>query len=215
MPSHYPHQCQPICVMPYGVRRPQWVNTLRPRQTGRHFPEDFFKFIFLNENVWISITISLKVIPRDPISNIPALVQIMAWRLPGDKPLSEPMMVRLLMNIYITRPQWVNSISPCTWLNTLGNTWQVEFPLQDIKCVYYVHAGTPSHFHSICLAGYIWSSCIGILKGPCLIIGLPPITALQSEQNGNDAAVFFLKYLSSQLYNLETFKINFNFSQVL
>ena len=39
--------------------------------------------------------------------NIPALVQIMAWRRPGDKPLSEPMMVSLLTHICVTRPQWV------------------------------------------------------------------------------------------------------------
>ena len=52
----------------------------------------FFKFIFLNGNVWISIKISRKFVPKGPINNIPALVQIMTWRLTGDKPLSEPMM---------------------------------------------------------------------------------------------------------------------------
>ena len=67
-------------------------NTLRPRQNGRYFPDDIFKSIFLNDNVWISIAVSLKFVPRGPINNIPALVQIMAWRRPGDKPLSEPMM---------------------------------------------------------------------------------------------------------------------------
>ena len=41
----------------------------------------------------ISIEFSLKFVPKDPINNIPALVQIMAWHLAGDKPLSEPMMV--------------------------------------------------------------------------------------------------------------------------
>ena len=60
---------------------------------------------FLNENVRISIEISLKFGPKDPINNIPALVQIMAWRRPGDKPLSEPIMVRLLTHICVTRPQ--------------------------------------------------------------------------------------------------------------
>ena len=68
------------------------VNTLRPRQNGRHFADDTFKHIFLNENVRISIKISLKFVPKGPINNIPALVQIMAWRRSGDKPLSEPMM---------------------------------------------------------------------------------------------------------------------------
>ena len=46
----------------------------------------------LNENINISIKISLKFVPNDPINNIAASVQIMAWRRPGDKPLSEPIM---------------------------------------------------------------------------------------------------------------------------
>ena len=49
--------------------------------------------IFLNETFIISINISLKFVPKGLINNIPALVQIMAWRRPGDKPLSEPIMV--------------------------------------------------------------------------------------------------------------------------
>ena len=84
-----------------------WYNTLRPRQVGRHFPDDIFKYIFLNENAWILIKISLKFVPKASIDNIPALVQIMAWQWPGDKPLSEPMMVRLLTHLCVSRPQWV------------------------------------------------------------------------------------------------------------
>ena len=53
------------------------LNTLRPRQYGWHFA-DIFKYIFFNENVWILIKISLTFVPKCPISNIPALVQIMA-----------------------------------------------------------------------------------------------------------------------------------------
>ena len=103
------------------IRVPEFVSedhidaviiTLRPRQNGRHFPDDIFKCIFLNENVWISINISLKFLPEGPINNIPALVQMMAWRQPGDKPLSEPMMVRLPTHICVTRPQWVIHVSP-------------------------------------------------------------------------------------------------------
>ena len=66
---------------------------------------------FVNENVIISIKISLKFVPKGPINNIPTLVQIMAWRRSGDKPLSEQMMVSLLMHICITQPQWVNSLA--------------------------------------------------------------------------------------------------------
>ena len=75
---------------------------------GRHFADDIFKCIFLNESVWISIKILLKSVPKGPINNIPAMVQIMAWRRPGDKPLSEPMMDCLPTHICVIRPQWVN-----------------------------------------------------------------------------------------------------------
>ena len=59
----------------------------------------------LNETVLILIKISMKFIPEGPINNIPALVQVMAWRHPGDKPLSEPMMIISLTHICVTRPQ--------------------------------------------------------------------------------------------------------------
>ena len=85
------------------------LNTLRPRQNGRHFADGIFKCIFLNENVWIPLKISLTFVPKGPINNIPTLVQVMAWRRPGDKPLSEPMMVSLWTHICVTRPQWVNN----------------------------------------------------------------------------------------------------------
>ena len=83
------------------------VNTLRPRRNEQHFADDIFKRIFFNENVWISIKISLQFVPKGPINNISALVQIMAWRRSGAKPLSEPMMVSLPTHICVTRPQWV------------------------------------------------------------------------------------------------------------
>ena len=82
--------------------------TFRPRWNGQHFTDNIFKCIFLNRNVWISIKISLKFVPEGPIKNIPALVQIMAWRRPGDMPLSETMRVSLPTHMCVTRPQWVN-----------------------------------------------------------------------------------------------------------
>ena len=54
------------------------INSLRPRPNRRHFADAIFKRIFLNENVRISIEISLEFVPRGQINNIPALVQIMA-----------------------------------------------------------------------------------------------------------------------------------------
>ena len=87
-------------------------NTLRPRQNCHHFADGIAKCIFLNENVWISLTISLKFAPNVRINNIPALVQIMAWRRSSDKPLSEPMMVSLPTHICITRAYWVIGSNP-------------------------------------------------------------------------------------------------------
>ena len=48
-----PHLCTPLYV--------RYLNTLRPRQNGRNFPDDVVKCIFLNGNVWI---------PNCPINNI-------------------------------------------------------------------------------------------------------------------------------------------------
>ena len=86
------------------------LNTLRPSQNGCRFADGIFKCIFLNENVWISLNISLKYNPKVPFNNIPTLVPIMAWRRPGDKPLSEPMMVNLLPHTCVTRSQWVKGL---------------------------------------------------------------------------------------------------------
>ena len=77
--------------------------------------------IFWNAFSWMKMCeffrkIPLKFVPMGPINNIRALVQIMAWRRPGDKPLSEPMLVFLPTHTCVTRPQWVNN-----WINCKGN----------------------------------------------------------------------------------------------
>ena len=112
-----------------SVHHPQDLNTLRPRQNGRHFPDAIFKCVFLNENIWISIKFSLKFVPRGPINNIPALVQRMAWCRPGDKPLSEPTLVSLLTHKRVT--QWVNSFNR----NTDENDQII------IYCSVFIHKG--------------------------------------------------------------------------
>ena len=97
------------------------INTLRLRRNGRHFPDYIFKCIFLNQNESTLLKISLKFfVPMIWINNIPALVQIMAWRQPCDKPLSEPMLVSLLMHICVTQPQWVNKAISMTRSNSIG-----------------------------------------------------------------------------------------------
>ena len=105
------------------------LNWSPPGQNGRHSADDMFKCIFLNENIWISNKISLKYVPWGVIDNMTALVQITAWRRPGDKPLSGPMLTihrriyaplgadelrtnEIWIKTKIFWPQWVN-MWPC------------------------------------------------------------------------------------------------------
>ena len=66
----------------------------RPGQNSRHFPDDMFKCIFMNEKSCILIRISMQFDLKGPINNKPPLVMVMAWRRPGDKPLPEPMLTK-------------------------------------------------------------------------------------------------------------------------
>ena len=87
------------------------ISTLRSRKKGRHCADDIFKWIFLNENVGISLKISLNFVANGLINNIPALARVMAWCRSDDEPLSEPIMVNLLTHICVTRLQWVNNLT--------------------------------------------------------------------------------------------------------
>ena len=55
--------------------------------------DDIFKSM-INESVWISMTISLKFVPKGPIDNKSALVQVVAWHRTGEKPLPESMLTQ-------------------------------------------------------------------------------------------------------------------------
>ena len=79
-----------ICPCHHRLWYGLFVNTFKPRQTGRHFADDISKFV-----------------PKGPINNIPTLVQIMAWPSPGAKPLCERKMISLSTHIFVTRPQWI------------------------------------------------------------------------------------------------------------
>ena len=69
-----------------------FINSSLPGQNGRHFADDIFECIFMNEKFFILIQISLKFVPKGPNDNKSALVQVMAWRRTGDKPLPEPIL---------------------------------------------------------------------------------------------------------------------------
>ena len=63
-----------------GLHLEQVTSQCLMRRNGHHFTDDNFKCIFMNEKFCISIQISLKFVPKGPINNKTALVQVMAWR---------------------------------------------------------------------------------------------------------------------------------------
>ena len=111
--------------------------------------------------------ISLKFVPKGPINNIPVLVQIMAWRRPGDKPLSEAMMVNLPTHICVFRPQWVKFMwwfpnnALLTWNNLTHlpssaacmRQWIRSTLVQIIACRFFV----PNHYLNQCWIIVNWT----------------------------------------------------------
>ena len=88
--------------------------------------DDIFKFIFCYENGGITIQISLKFVPKCSIDNKPALIQVMAWRRTGTKPLPEPMITQFT-NAYMWH-LWENELTHCgrvmdICLSKLGQRW--------------------------------------------------------------------------------------------
>ena len=75
---------------------PSTITTLKLRQNGQHFAHNIFKGIFFNENIWISINISLTFVLKGQINNILVVNGLVLTR---DKPSSEIMMVSLLMHV--------------------------------------------------------------------------------------------------------------------
>ena len=90
---------------------------------GRNKMAAISQMTLSNAFSWMNVRISLKFVPKGPINNIPALIQIMALCRPGDKPLPEPMMVKLPTHICFTRPQWFKQrLKNERTQNSSGNT---------------------------------------------------------------------------------------------
>ena len=129
-----------------------FVNWLNTGHSGGHFADDIFESIFVNEKFCILIKISLKFVPKVPINNIPALVQIIVWRRPGDKLLSGPMIDILLEHICVTRPQWVNLLKPWQSDQHLGRL-HIEIQFLDWKSLYILDKSDISNFTKFCSLG--------------------------------------------------------------
>ena len=92
----FSQECTTLKVVKVKETQEWWFNSSSPGQNGRHFTDNIFRSIFLNEEVRILIRISPKFVPNDLIDNNSALIQIMAHRLFGAEPLSEPMLIRFI-----------------------------------------------------------------------------------------------------------------------
>ena len=86
-------------------------NSSSPGLNGHHFTDNICRSIFVNEKIWILIKNWLKFVPKGPIDNDTALVQIMAWRQIGDKPLSKLMLTRFT-NVTLGGDELI-STQPC------------------------------------------------------------------------------------------------------
>ena len=73
-----------VCVNINNKHARTCIDTLRPRQHDRHFSRRHFQMHFLLWNLWISMKISLKVVPKGPFDNILLLVQMMARHRTSD-----------------------------------------------------------------------------------------------------------------------------------
>ena len=97
-------------------------NTFRPRQNGCHIADAIYKCIFLNENVWISIRISLKFVSKGPINNKSALVQVMYWHWIDINPLLRPLITWTTDTSIILWSFKIIFINICRWF--LSITWE-------------------------------------------------------------------------------------------
>ena len=113
---------KPYWFIGYCILCNGFFNTFRPNSNVRHFPDGIFNCIFLNE-----INFDLNFVPKGLFNTIPSLVQIMALRRSGDKPLSEPVLVILQTYVCVTRPQWFNVCRTCA-KSALKAYWKYTYP---------------------------------------------------------------------------------------
>ena len=89
--------------------------------------------------------------------------RLMAWRRPGDKPLSEPLTVRLPTHICTTRPQWVKYVTTVLChLSTVPEQILMLISIFDhslmliVKMIIFAH-----HFH---LFNWVWFTKTSLMQ---------------------------------------------------
>ena len=111
IPISYQH-CKLIMQLSYNGCRSDMpevmvFNSSPLDKMAANLADDIFKYIFMNERFCISIRILLKFVSMGEIDNRTALVQAMAWRRAGDKPLTDSS----LTHVCGTREKWVKPLT--------------------------------------------------------------------------------------------------------
>ena len=145
--------------------RNRWENITSQGTDSTHFT-DIFKHIFFNENVWISINISLKFVPTGPINNIPALVQIMAWRHPGDKPFSLLTYLCITRHMSVTWDQSIYDLLDKIAANYIGSKLFLQNYLE-IYMNFLFHFYQFSYLHIHSYTGTWWPDCVLVTHSSC------------------------------------------------
>ena len=105
--SHYLSQCWPRSLLPHGITRPQWVNSLAPWRCGCNLKSVIFKFIIQNSSLGIGSEIALKWMPQNLIIDKSTLVQVMVWCHQATSHHLSQCWLRSMSWYGDIRPQWV------------------------------------------------------------------------------------------------------------
>ena len=152
--THLKHKHTCITHVVFAFRNVNWHTETVTKWT--RFSQSFSWMT----NVWVSIKFSPKFVP---INNITALVQIMALRRSGDKPLSEQMMVILRTHIWVNRPLYVKCD---VWYHSIHMTYQVL--ANTCNTQYRSNAITYRTFGEVCIIITTGEHMTGYLKTKCM-----------------------------------------------
>ena len=104
--SHYLIQCSPRSLLPYGVTRAQWVDSLAPGRSQFNFRQIIFKLILVNGGWGICYEIALRWMPLDLTDDKSTSVQVMAWCRQATSHYLNQCWPRSPTPYGVTRPQW-------------------------------------------------------------------------------------------------------------
>ena len=163
-------------------------NPSPPGQNGRHFTDDVFKCIFMNEKLRILIKILLKIVPKCLIDNNPTLDQTMACRRTGEAE-GVGVGVGVAGGWWVVGGGWVKQSSKCSPVS-----WVIWKDLRHPVMTSHERHGVSSHrqhdyllklfrltsknTQKVCITGPLWgkppvTGWIPLTKGPVMRKAFP------------------------------------------